>query len=76
MYRAPLLYMGQALSPLPLSSLQLLCSLSVLAQLGFFCCCLFLFSFFRITVFIAVILWDYSVLDISYGKSLPYHLVD
>lgn len=68
MYCASLLYMGQALSPLLLNSLQLLCSLSLLAQLGF--CCFLLFYFFGIMVFIAVTLWDYSVLDISYGKSL------
>lgn len=40
-----------------------------ISTVGFFCCCLFLFSFFRIMVFIAVILRGYSVLEFSYGKS-------
>lgn len=71
MYCAPLLYMGQALSPLLLNSLKLLCS-EFISTVGFFCCCLLLFFFllYRIMVFIVVTIWDYFVLDISYGKSL------
>lgn len=69
MYCASLLCMSQALSPLLLNSLQLLCPLSLLAQLGFFV--VFCFFFFnRIMVFIAVTLWDYFVLDVFCGKSL------
>lgn len=50
-----------------LNGLRLLCFLHLLAQLGF----LLSFAFsFRIMVFIAVAVWDYSVLDVSYGKSL------
>lgn len=70
MFCAPLLYMGQALSPLLLNSLQLLCS-EFISTVGFFVVVVFpSFFFVRIMVFIVVTLWDYFVLDISYGEKL------
>ena len=39
-----------------------------ISTVGFFSCLLLFFFFNRIMVFIAVTLWDYFVLDISYGK--------